>query len=64
MIKKGLKVAMTVIMILGIAFSVFNFISIELKATAFGASVFSGGDFRCMGDGSDCLIAPKFEEPI
>ena len=64
MIKNALKVAMTVMMILGIAFSVFNFISIELQADPpFAAWVFSGGKFRCQGDGSDCLINPEYEEP-
>jgi hypothetical protein len=57
--KKALMIIMVVIMILGIAFSISNLISMELKASSLrGAWV--GTD--CMGDGNDCAIG--IEEPV
>jgi len=60
---KIFKFTMIVIMIVGIAFSIFCFISVETKAASgiLGAKVYSEGTFRCMGDGNDCFIDPGFE---
>ena len=56
--RKIFKFTLLVIMIFGIAFSIFNLMSLETKAgnDPFGAWVYSDGTFRCMGDGSECII--------
>jgi hypothetical protein len=55
MLKKVIKIMMVLIMILGIAFSLSNFISIELKAgEKTGAWVYKNGVRECMGFGNDC----------
>jgi len=48
-------------MLMGIGFSIFNFLSVEIKAGGGGipikgAWVYSAGQYRCMGDGTDCTI--------
>ncbi|HLP46328.1 MAG TPA: hypothetical protein VK469_10290 [Candidatus Kapabacteria bacterium] len=58
------KVVMIIIMFLGVVFSIFNFLSVESKAVTNplkAATVYSAGEFRCMGDGTDCTIG--FLEP-
>jgi hypothetical protein len=96
MMKKCIKILMIVLMLLGIWFSIYNFLSANVKAddkktekknagttkviitkvgdkkvevdkktenvkvggrfSIKGALVYSAGEFRCMGDGSDCTI--------
>jgi hypothetical protein len=56
MMKKILKVIMAVIMILGIAYSIFNFTSTEVKAgkcTEWGTWV---TDTDCGGHGEECCL--------
>jgi uncharacterized protein YxeA len=55
--KKILKILMIVSMIIGVAFSISNFISIETKASPTsknGAWVEVNGTWECAGDGSEC----------
>jgi hypothetical protein len=55
--KKALKILMVVIMILGIAFSVTNFISLQLKAAGMkGIWVYDFGTKTCEGLGNECDI--------
>ncbi|MDQ1354063.1 MAG: hypothetical protein QG657_4372 [Acidobacteriota bacterium] len=101
MMKKCIKILMIVLMILGICFSIYNFLSANVKAddkktekknagttklnitkvgdkkvegdkkienvksggrfSIQGAWVYSAGDYRCMGDGTDCTIG--FQDP-
>ena len=60
MIKKILKIAMILIMLVGIAFSITNFLSVESKAegSTRGAWVYVNDTYRCMGDGNECEISP------
>ncbi len=62
MLRKTLKIAMVIFMLLGIAFSISNFTTDVLDADATrairGAYVYYGGAFRCMTDGNDCIIKP------
>ncbi len=58
MTKRGVKFLMIVIMILGISFSIVNFLSMETGA--FGImgeweDLGSGVD-ECMGNGTECII--------
>lgn len=62
--KKCAKIMMIIVMFLGLGFSIFNFFSVESKAISNplkAAWVYSAGEFRCMGDGTDCTIG--FLEP-
>jgi len=59
--KKIIKIIMVILMLMGIGFSIFNFLSVEIKAGGGGipikgAWVYSAGQYRCMGDGTDCTI--------
>ncbi len=55
MLKKVIKIMMVLIMIVGIAFSLSNFISIELKAAEkTGTWVYKNGVKECMGIGNEC----------
>lgn len=56
--KKGIRILMIIIMLLGISFSISNFISVELKAgTLKGAWIEEpDGSYKCRGDGSECSI--------
>jgi hypothetical protein len=55
--KKGIKIILIAIMVLGIAVSIANFISLELKASSEkGLWVEVGGDWECKGDGDECDI--------
>jgi hypothetical protein len=62
--KKILKIVLIVIMILGIAFSIFNFVSIKteaLNSSDRGAWVIVNGNWECGGDGNECDIEGAFE---
>ncbi len=53
--KKVVKIVLVLIMLLGIAFSLSNFITLELKASPYKAAwVYANGVFECMGQGTDC----------
>lgn len=53
--KNVIKIILIAIMISFIAFSITNFISVELKATSEpGTWVQVGSDWVCKGDGSEC----------
>ncbi len=53
--KKYIKIVLILIMILGIAFSISNFLSVELTAgEKTGTWVYRNGVRECMGIGSDC----------
>jgi ABC-type enterochelin transport system permease subunit len=55
MLKKVIKIMMVLILISGIAFSLSNFISVELKAVEkTGAWVYKNGVRECMGAGNEC----------
>jgi ABC-type enterochelin transport system permease subunit len=55
MMKKVIKITLVLIMVLGIAFSISNFISLELKAAEkTGAWVYKNGVRECMGFGNEC----------
>jgi hypothetical protein len=55
MMKNVIKITLVLIMVLGIAFSLFNFISLELKAgEKTGAWVYKYGVRECMGFGNEC----------
>ena len=55
MMKKVMKVMLVLIMVLGIGFSLLNFISLELKAGAKTAAwVYRNGTWDCMGLGNEC----------
>jgi hypothetical protein len=55
MLKKVIKITLVLIMVLGIAFSLSNFISIELKAgEKTGSWVYKNGVKECMGFGNEC----------
>jgi hypothetical protein len=55
MMKKVMKVMLVLIMVLGIAFSISNFISMELKAGEKTSSwVYVNGVRDCMGYGNEC----------
>ena len=53
--KKAIKITLVLIMVLGIAFSLTNFVSFELKALEkTGSWVYKNGVRECMGFGNDC----------
>jgi len=53
--KKVVKMMLVLIMLLGIAFSLANFISLELKAGAKTATwYYANGAIECMGHGNEC----------
>jgi len=56
MMKKVIKITLVLIMVLGIAFSLSNFISLELKSAGAKTSawVYKNGVRECMGIGTDC----------
>lgn len=55
MLKKVIKIMMVLIMILGIAFSLSNFISFQLEAgEKTGSWVYENGVKECMGFGDEC----------
>lgn len=56
MMKKVIKMMMVLIMLLGIAFFISNFISLELKAAGEKTStwVYVNGVRDCMGNGNEC----------
>ena len=56
MIKKIAKITMIVFMLVGIGFSISNFITVELKAKCNrdGSWVFNGPDKECMAPGDVC----------
>jgi hypothetical protein len=55
MMKKVIKMLLVLIMVLGIAFSLSNFISLELKAgPKICTWVYANGVFECMGHGNEC----------
>ena len=58
MIKKITKIILIVVMLLGMAFSISNFIFPgKLKAgTLRGTWVDIGGDLECLGAGNECAI--------
>ena len=59
--KKTFKIIMVVIMLLGIAFSISNFTSMELKANGLrGMWDYDDGKEVCMGDGDECDIFTGF----
>jgi hypothetical protein len=59
------KIMMIVFMIIGIAFSISNFISVELKADDdWGAwEYFPNGKKACMGAGQECKKNSDIGEP-
>lgn len=63
--KNTIKFILIAIMILGISFSISNFMSMELKAGfADGVWVYSGGEWVCRGSGNECDTGGDgFEEP-
>jgi hypothetical protein len=55
MMKKIVKVMLVLIMVLGIAFSLSNFISLELKAgEKMSTWYYANGVIECMGHGTEC----------
>ena len=53
--KRNIKIVLILIMILGIAFSISNFLSVELTAAEkTGAWVYKNGVRECMGFGNEC----------
>ena len=56
MMKKVIKITLVLIMVLGIGFSLSNFISLELKAAGVKTSawVYKNGVIECMGIGTEC----------
>jgi hypothetical protein len=55
MMKKVVKMALVLIMLLGIGFSLSNFITLELKANPKTATwYYVNGVFECMGHGNEC----------
>ncbi|MFC2140817.1 hypothetical protein ACFLQP_00790 [Acidobacteriota bacterium] len=61
MIKKVIKTILIVLMILGIAVSISNFISLEVKAKGDrGVWVDLGGVVECTGDGNQCDLGFEF----
>ena len=55
MMKKVIKITLVLIMVLGIAFSLTNFISLDLKAGGkTGTWVYKNGVRECMGIGNEC----------
>ncbi len=55
MMKKAIKMMLVLIMVLGIAFSISNFISLELRAGAKTSTwVYVNGVRDCMGFGDEC----------
>jgi hypothetical protein len=57
MMKKGIKIILIAIIILGIAVSITNFNSMELNASSEkGDWVYVSGDWECKGDGNECDI--------
>lgn len=61
MIKKGAKLVMILIMLLGISFSILNFLSLELKAINDGHwEDFQNGASVCMPPALDCSIQMRW----
>jgi hypothetical protein len=61
MMKKGIKIIVYLVILIGLVFSIFNIISLELKAFNLrGEWVDVGGDLECLGNGNECGIG--FEE--
>jgi hypothetical protein len=55
MMKKLIKMMLVLIMLLGIAFSLSNFITLELKASPNKAAwYYANGVIECMGQGNEC----------
>jgi hypothetical protein len=55
MMKKVVKIVLVLIMLLGIAFSLSNFITLELKASPNKAAwYYANGVIECMGQGNEC----------
>jgi hypothetical protein len=55
MMKRVMKMLLVLIMILGIAFSISNFVSLELEAgEKTGSWVYRNGVKECMGFGNEC----------
>jgi hypothetical protein len=56
MMKKTFRIIMVVIMLLGIVFSISNFICVELKAAVKQGTWVDvgGGNLECMGLGNEC----------
>ena len=53
--KKVVKIVLVLIMVLGLGFSLSNFIALELKASPYKAAwVYANGVIECMGQGTDC----------
>jgi hypothetical protein len=53
--QKVVKIVLVLIMVLGIAFSLSNFVSVELNAgEKTGAWVYKNGVRECMGLGTEC----------
>lgn len=63
--KKILKIVSIVVMILGIAFSIYNCVSIKPEAlnppSKRGAWEIVNGHWECAGDGNECDIEGAFE---
>ncbi len=55
MMKKVIKIMLVLIMVLGIAFSISNFISLELRADGKICTwYYVNGIFECIGHGNEC----------
>jgi hypothetical protein len=63
--RKIIKIVMILMMLLGIAFSISNFISVELKADVLRGIEWTwpDGSVDCVGFGIQCDLLFHFEKP-
>jgi hypothetical protein len=52
--KKVAKIVLVLIMVLGIAFSLSNFVSIDLHAAKTSVYIYRNGVWDCIGLGNEC----------
>jgi len=58
--KKFIKVVLIIVMLVGIAISLFNFMSVEIKAVGKGTwALEPDGRWICKGDGPGCDVLVK-----